>query len=34
MYQPKIEKDIWCPFEYGFDVFRREMEAEDYMCSG
>ena len=21
MYQPKIEKDIWCPFEYGFDVF-------------
>ena len=21
MYQPKREKDIWCPFEYGFDVF-------------
>lgn len=21
MYQPKLEKDIWCPLEYGLEIF-------------
>ena len=34
MYQPKLEKDIRCPLEYGFGYFRRKMEIPYHLCFG
>lgn len=32
MRQPKTEKEIRCPLEYGLSVFGRQMEVENYLC--